>query len=365
MISKAAVFRFHKYLGLIAAAFLLVQSLTGLTLVFRSRTAQLLDPAGMISSPGSGDASPAKLLASAEPLYDGFHLDRLVYPERPDGTYLIYLANSQGDKRYVSLDRHSAAVLRSGPIWKFPVIAADQIHYEWLFGIPGTVLVCTVGLLLLLTAAMGLCFWWPRRGRVRKSLQIQWHLAPRAILRQLHRTTGVAASALLAFMAITGLFVAVPIVLDGPAHPWSTSESFAPKIVPALALAEAQFPGKAIRDVRMQGPSRIAVFLHAPERNAMAVHRVVVDSRGPSIVSVRNAFDDDEAWVVALPLHDGEDFGLAGKIVVTLIGLLLATLASTGPVMWFQARRARRRSARVPARPSPRQHAKAKVGSPL
>jgi len=365
MISKAVYFRFHKYLGLIAAAFLLVQSLTGLTLVFRSRTAQLLDPAGMISSPGSVEAPPAKLLAAAEPVFSGFHVDRLVYPERPDGTYVVYLANSKGEKRYVSLDRHSAAVLRAGPIWKFPVIAADQIHYEWLFGIPGTVLICTIGILLLLTAAMGICFWWPRRGRVRKSVTVQWHLAPRAVLRQLHRTTGVAASALLAFMAITGLFVAVPIVLDGPAQPWSTTESFVPKIEPALALAEAKFPDKAIRDVRMQGPSRIAVFLFAPERNVMAVHRVVVDSRGPSIVSVRSAFDDKEPWVVALPLHDGQDFGLPGEIVIALIGAALATLASTGPIMWFQARRARRRSARAPSRASPPQHAKARVGSPL
>jgi uncharacterized iron-regulated membrane protein len=365
MVSKAAYFRFHKYLGLIAAAFLVVQSLTGLTLVFRSRTAQLLDPAGMISGPGNVDASPAKLLAAAEPLYPGFHVDRLVYPERVDGTYIVYLANTNGNKRYVSLDRHSAAVLRSGQIWRFPVIAADQIHYEWLFGIPGTILICTVGIMLLLIATLGICFWWPRRGRVRKSLTVQWRIAPRAVLRQLHRTIGVTASAFVAFMAITGLFVAVPIVLDGPAQPWSTTESFAPKIGPALKLAESQFPGKAIRDVRMQAPSRIAVFLFAPERNPMAVHRVIVDPRGPSILSVRDAFHDDEAWVVALPLHDGEDFGFAGEIVVAFIGLFLATLASTGPIMWFQARRARRRTGRAPARAASKQRLKAEVGSSL
>src|SRR5579864_538518 len=208
MMSKAAYFRFHKYLGLVGAAFLLVQSLTGLTLVFGPRLAQLIDPAGMVSGPGSADASPAKLLAAAEPLYPGFHFDRLVYPERSEGTYVVYLANSKREMRYASLDRHTAAVLRSGRIWSFPVIAADQIHYEWLSGIPGTILICTVGVMLLLIATMGICFWWPRRGRVRKSLAIQWHLSPRAVLRQLHRTTGVTVSALLAFMAITGLFVA-------------------------------------------------------------------------------------------------------------------------------------------------------------
>jgi uncharacterized iron-regulated membrane protein len=275
------------------------------------------------------------------------------------------MANADGDMRYLSLDRHTGTVLRFGTIWSFPVIAADRIHYEWLFGIPGTVLVCTVGVLLLLTAALGICFWWPRRGRVRKSLTVQWHLSPRAVLRQLHRTTGVTASAFLAFMAITGLFVAVPIVLDGAPKHWSTTESFAPKVEPALRLAEAEFPSKTVRDVRMQAPSRIAVFLYAPERNPMAVHRVIVDSHGPSVVSVRNAFDDDEAWVVALPLHDGQDFGIAGEILVALIGLSLATLAATGPIMWFQARRARLRTSRVPVRASTPRHSKAKLGSSL
>lgn len=353
--SKAAFFRLHKYLGLVSAAFLLVQSLTGITLVFAPRAAQLLDPGGMTSGPGSSDARPWKLLRTAELVYPKYHVDRLVYPVRPDGAYVVYLANANGSMRYVSLDRHSSALLRSGTIWSFPVIAADQIHYEWLVGIPGTILVCTVGVMVLLIAGTGLCFWWPRRGRLRKSFTVQWHLSPRAVLRQLHRTTGVTISALLAFMAVTGLFVAVPIVLDGAARPWSTRESFAPKIEAALRLAESQFPGKAIRDVRMQAPSRMAVFLLAPERNVMAVHRVVINTRGPSIVSVQNAFKDEAPWVVALPLHDGQEFGLAGKLVAALAGMSLAGLALTGPIMWLQARRARRRARRSSGRAPPRQ----------
>lgn len=365
MISKAAYFRFHKYLGLVGAAFLLVQSLTGLTLVFGPQFAQLLDPAGMISGSGTSDARPSQLLATAEALYPHFHVDRLVYPERPNGTYIVHLADAKGDMRYASLDRHSGAVLRFGSIWHFPVIAALNIHYQWLSGTPGMVLITGVGIILLLTAVMGLCFWWPRRGKIRKSLTVQWHLKPRAVLRQLHRTTGVTVSALLVFMAVTGLFVAIPDLIDGTPAQWSSSQSFAPRVEPAIRLAEQQFPGKAIRDIRMPAPSQIAVFLYAPERNMMAVHRVIVDTRGPSVMSVRNAFEDHEAWVIALPLHNGQALGLVGQLIIVLIGLSLATLASTGPIMWYQARRARRRTGRAPARAPSKQRVKAELGSSL
>ena len=365
MVSKAAFFRFHKYLGLIGAAFLLVQSLTGLILVFGPEFAQLVDPAGMTSGPGKTDARPSQLLASAESLFAGFHVDRLVYPDRPNGTYLVHLANANGDKRYVSLDRHTGAVLRYGTISHFPVVAALNIHDQWLSGTPGTVLISIVGLTLLLTAAMGLCFWWPRRGKVRKSLTVQWRLKPRAILRQLHRTTGVSVAALLAFMATTGLFVSIPMVIDGNPQPWSTNQSFAPRVEPAIRVAQAQFPRKAIRDVRMPGPTRVAVFLFAPERNSMAVDRVVIDTRGPSLVSVRNAFDDHETWVIALPLHNGQALGLPGQLIIFLIGLSLAALASSGPIMWVQARRARRATSRAPARQARKQSVKAEFGSSL
>lgn len=363
--SKAAYFRFHKYLGLIGAAFLLVQSLTGLTLVFGPQLAQLVDPSGMISGSGTSDIRPSQLLATCESLYPGSHVDRLVYPERPNGTYVVHMANSKGEMDYVSLDRHSGAVLRYGSIRHFPVIAALNIHYRWLSGTPGMVLIVCVGVVLLLTAIMGLCFWWPRRGKFRKSLAVQWHLKPRAVLRQLHRTTGVSVSTLLLFMATTGLFVAVPDMLGGTPAPWWSSQSFAPRVEPAIKLAEQQFPGKAIRDIRMPAPTRIAVFLYAPERNVMAVHRVIVDTRGPTIFSVRSAFDDDEPWVIALPLHNGQTFGLAGQLLVALIGLSLAGLAITGPIMWYQAGRARRRPPRAAASRGSKPRVEAEVGSSL
>ena len=348
---KATLFRLHKYFGLTAAAFLLVQALSGLALVYGAPLAQILDPPGMVSGAGTTDAAPAKLISVAEERYPDFRVARLVYPSRADGTFLVHMSDGEGRLRYLSLDRHSARILREGTIWRFPIILALNIHDQWLVGRPGMVAVTINGLLLLFLAATGVAFWWPKRNRFRQGLGIGWHLAPRLVLRQLHRSTGVVISILLAMIAITGLFVAIPMVRDGPPAVWMTSRSFAPTIEPALALARREFPAGSIRDVRMKGPAELHVFFHAPDRNSMAVHRVVVGTDAPGVKSVRNAFDDSAAWVWALPLHSGQALGAPGRLVILIAGLALAALAATGPIMWLQARRARRRprrSASVP-----------------
>lgn len=345
MIGKPGLFRVHKWLGIAAAAFLLVQALTGLTLVFRPELARLIDPSGMVSKPGSTDAAPSVLVAAAEASYPDYRLSRLVYPETDEDTYLVNLTDERGSIRYVSLDRHDARILREGSIWHFPLIAADNIHYQWLAGRPGMALVTLTGLSLVMMAISGFVFWWPRRS-IRKNLAIRWDSKPRLILRQLHRTTGVLAFPLLLFQAVTGLTIVIPMVTDPPARQWNVRESFASRVDLAVALARPQYPGHAIRDVRVVSPERINVFFKAPERNSRAVHRVTVDTQNRRVEAVLDASADRAIWVVTYPLHTGEFLGLAGRILLLFLGLALAGQASAGAIMWVQARRAKARSAR-------------------
>ena len=210
MIGKPGLFRLHKWVGITAAAFLFVQALTGLTLVFGPELAQVVDPRGMVSKPGPRDAAPGVLIAAAEARYPDYRVSRLVYPSRADGTFLVHLTNEQGALRYVSLDRHNASVLRRGSVWHFPLIATLNIHDQWLSGRPGMVLVTLAGFALVTMAISGLAFWWPRRS-VRKSLAVRWDSKPRLLLRQLHRTTGELDFPLLLFQVFTGLSINIPM----------------------------------------------------------------------------------------------------------------------------------------------------------
>lgn len=350
--SKAMLLKIHRYCGLAAALTLFVQAITGMALVYRDDLAQWIDPAGMVRHAAGADLPAARILAAAEAAVPGFATQRLAYPKEARGTYLAHMAGPDGTMRYASIDPASAEVLRAGSIWHFPLEAAFNIHYRLMAGTAGMALVALAGMLLLCLSVTGLLFWWPKRGRMGKNLTIQWQLKFRLVLRQLHRSTGVAAAIILGFSAATGLLLALPMIaeaLSGPLRAPVQTGQMAAVIGKAVALARHEFPGHSIRDIRMAGPGQLNVFFNAPQRNSRAVHRASLDLAAPRIVAIRPARDDRALWVTLLPLHTGETFGPAGRVLILFGGFMLMLLAVSGPVMWFQARRMKRRP---PARPT-------------
>jgi len=343
ILTKASVLRLHRYAGLAAAAFLLMQALTGCLLVYRTQAAQWIDPAGLVRRSPAGAAPVSRILAAAQGSEADVRVDRLFFPAAPDATYIVQMRDGTGATRFASIDPGDAAVLRHGGLTAFPVEAALMIHYTWLAGRIGTAVVILAGLALLGLAASGIFYWWPRRGRIRKSLAIQTHLPLRLVLRQLHRSTGVIVSLLLGFIAVTGLMLAIPILLDGTALPAQRAVIPA-NVDQALDLARGAFPGGAMRDVRLSADGGLAVNVLAPERNARAVHKLVVDSNAMRITAATPASADRALWVIALPLHAGDALGTSGHVLILLAGLVLAALSLTGPLMWWQSRRLRSRA---------------------
>lgn len=352
MLPKRSLLAIHKYVALTAALFILIQSITGMMLVYRVELARLLDSQGMVRHSMSGDAPLSAVLDSIQRENPGYAIQRLVYPAAPDGTYFAHLVNAEGTYRYASTDPGNGRILRSGSIWSFPVEAALFVHFRLMTGRLGLMIVLLTGLSVVVLAATGLMFWWPRRGRIGKNMKIDLRLAPRLILRQCHRSLGVFISLILLISASTGLFVGTIFMLaDGPIYGVAPTGAL-PRVDPAvddmLALARAQFPGHAIRDIRMPAPATFNVHFLAPAQGPSAVHTVHIDRTSRSLVRKTAAADDTSLWAPVLPIHNGELFGNPGRILVLLAGLSLAVLAVTGPIMWFQARRPHRKPAAAP-----------------
>ena len=74
------------------------------------------------------------------------------------------------------------------------------------------------------------------------------------------------------------------------------------------------------------------------------MHRAVLTIAGPNIVRVTRAEDSRALWMTVLPLHAGDSFGAIGPVVLMVAALTLLALSLTGPLMWWQAQAARRRS---------------------
>lgn len=343
MIAKRTLLQIHRWCGLLIAAFLLVQSVTGGMLVFRHELAQLIDPSGMVRHSAGGDAPLSRIVASVRAVYPDFELQRVVFPQIPRGTYFVHLVNAQGVVRYASIDPGAGEVLRSGSIWRFPTEAALLIHYQLMAGRVGLAVILCLGLSLIVMVVTGLAYWWPRSGRWGRSLDINWRMPGRVVLRQCHRALGPLALLVLGTTAVTGVILAVGLLIGG-GEARSTSPSGQPPVAdanidPAFALARATFPGRGIRDLRMPAPGRFNLFFWAPERQPQAVHGVQVELKNLKVTSVVRAETDNSLSTFVLPIHTGESGGWAGRLIILAGGLALALLAVTGPLMWLQTPR--------------------------
>ncbi|WP_157218570.1 PepSY-associated TM helix domain-containing protein [Flavisphingomonas formosensis] len=343
--SRPQWLRLHRYAGLTMALFLLVQAMTGALLLYRGPVERWLDPAGQTSRSQGAIVSAGRAMAAASAAVPGARVTRLFAPDASRAIWFAQMVRRDGGSAYATVDPAGGAVLRIGGLSRFPMEAALQLHYRLLSGRAGMAVIAMNGLALLLMAVSGLAYWWPKRNPAR-ALAIRWSLSPRLVLRQAHRTVGVIAAAFLILLSATGFLLVFPDLLE--------SGGGAPPAVPtavqtdrALALAHSAFPGAALRDIRIGG-DRLTVNLHAPERNARAVHVVVVALADPHLISVTPAERSPALWMPLLPIHTGDFLAPVGPPVWLLVALSLAALAITGPIMWWhiaaQRHRARRKA---------------------
>jgi uncharacterized iron-regulated membrane protein len=345
MISKRRLLQLHRWAGLIAAALLLVQVGSGVLIVFRFRFAELADPAGAIRSSAADRTTIARVIEAARKQYPGYEFEHVGFPQTERGVYVVHLLNSQGDSKWVSVDPSTSAVLRAGDIGSFPAEAALQIHYRLLTGRPGLALLMASGTALVTLAITGLCYWYPKNGRLRQSIAINWRAPSRLLLRSVHRSFGIFAAVVAISSGITGLIVASEFLLaPGPLMTLrSPLVPVAGNLDAALAVARAAYPGRGIRDIRSSPAGTFDVFFWAPQQSAIAVDEVSIDPQRTRVVSVTPARRSGALWMTVLPIHSGESFGSPGMLVILLGGAVIIGLAISGPVMWLQGRQVRRR----------------------
>lgn len=339
--TRAGFLVLHRRIALAIAPFLLIQALTGAALLFHSSLARWLDPAAMVRHRVGAMTPVSQIVRSASDAFPGYRVVRLYLPAERQDTAFAQLSGPAGEARYASIDPGDAQVLASGRVWRFPLEAALQVHDQLLSGKAGMVVILADGIGLLLLGFTGLKFWWPGRGRIARNLTIRAAAPGRLRLRQWHRSGGVLAATLMVFSATTGVLLIVPDLIARRTEQvaWLEPPSGA-QIDRAVRTAQAQFPGHRIRDIRFPPTAdRLEANIFAPERNARAVHMVSARLNDGRAIKVVPAAQNSVLWMIILPLHSGDSFGLAGQLLLLTEAFVLAALASTGPVMWWQARR--------------------------
>jgi len=357
----------HRWLGLGLGILFALAALSGSLLVFYGEIDRGLNPGLRVSSAGGTPFSLDQVLARlhrAEPQRAGrWRLEMPLAPDQPLSAR-YYRPEETRDCAFapllVTVDPATLAVT-SRRFWGGTVMTwIYDLHYTLLLDRSGRQALGVLALLWLLGLVSGVVLWWPAKGRRLAALKPKWRAgAPRRVY-DLHVLGGIYGLPVLLVVAVSGLLLEVPdwfapaIAKVSPPTPWYQPEPLpagAAVIGPdaAVAIARRSFPQAVLRWVETPAADYGAyrVNFHQPAEPSRRFPRtnVWIDARSGAVLAIRDpaansAGDSLLDWLH--PLHNGEAFGLAGRLLVLLIGLLPPLLLVSGLWRWRQKNRARR-----------------------
>jgi uncharacterized iron-regulated membrane protein len=156
------------------------------------------------------------------------------------------------------------------------------------------------------------------------------------------------------FAALVGLFAEVATNPER-ALPDRHTETDASDVglTRALAIAQAAVPGARVQSVSVLRAKALyrERLLRPGDVNQRGGHQAYVDMRDGTLVLSHNLMQGGSGDVFLAwqrPLHSGEAFGLPGRIIACLAGLLPAGFAGTGIYLWLKRGHRRRHAAALP-----------------
>jgi uncharacterized iron-regulated membrane protein len=370
----------HLWLGLFAGAVLAVAGLTGSILVFYQELDELLNPAKMTVAEQPAGQSAFRPIgeistAAKQALPAGARMTFGYFP-RNDGVayhffYDVPVAGTDGDvdKWHVFVNPYTARVtgkrlVKAANDWvpRDLISFVFELHYQLLLSWEiGGIVVGTVALFLIASVLTGLILWWPLTGKWRGALTFKRNASSERFNVDLHRTSGFYSAIILLALLISGVYMNLPNqfytmvrffspavdrygVTSGPSRgrqPISLED--------AVSVVQQRYPGGRL-DWLYDAPdpdSAYTVCKHGLDHLDRFVGRccVVVDQYTGEILHVQapdagTAGDYFVLW--QWPLHSGQAFGMTGRLLVLIAGLLCPILYVTGVIRWLQKRRAAR-----------------------
>jgi uncharacterized iron-regulated membrane protein len=402
---KPLIRTIHLWAGLVFGTILVLQGLTGTVIGWRHELDAWLNPgllsvappAGMVAGETARPA-PAEVVAVAarlakDPAYG--RPDTLFLPEAHGDVYVAWYrpakpASSweQGVTRQVMVDPATLAVLgernwgEAGLSRPLLMPTLFHLHRYLMAGEAGKVIIAVQGLALALLALTGIVVWWPKM-----TLRAFWHAI--TVRRggnwtkfsfQLHRAAGFYTAPVLLVLAFSGVYfnmpdwvtpaikAVAPLSKNDKAVNAASESAARIDAGQAMAAAQARYPAGRVSRIgipaKPEQPYEVRVRQPGELRHGPGATRVSVDAGSGAVLrTVDPLAARGGDWFVSLlyPLHTGEAFGLAGRILISVVGLTPLAFFVTGLVVWIKLRRkpaapkrnGGKAAARAPARESP------------
>ncbi|MES2069289.1 MAG: PepSY-associated TM helix domain-containing protein [Pseudomonadota bacterium] len=386
---KAISRKLHLWIGLLFGTVFVVLGLTGSAIAWLHELDHMLNPELLQVPPPAGQTAGAPLQlvpAQVQAISDRLNADprygrpsMLVLPERAGGVVVAWYrakaapASSSSPlalevARQVMLDPATLAVTgernwgQLGLSRRLLMPTLFHLHRYLVAGEIGKTIVGVSGLVLLLTALSGIVLWWPKPNRkaLRQALSVSYGGSWPRLNFRLHRAAGFFAAPVLLVLGFSGSYFNLPAWITPAvsavasvtdvtlaAKPSNQSPASAASIAPAQAVQAALALFPQARVSRLTWPAKASmpyeVRLRQPDelRQGDGATRVSIDSGDGRVLRVLDPLrapggDVFLNWL--FPLHSGEAFGLAGRILISCFGIMPLLFLVTGISVWWKRR---------------------------
>lgn len=202
-----AVWRWHFYAGIFVLPFLILLSVTGGLYLFKDEINSRLYDDLLHVEPASARL-PASSLVRAVSAYSDGDIVGYMPPWTEDSSARVIVDDGAGNSSFVFVDPYQGSVLGEvsrGQFGNLPLMnLIRQLHSLEQVGWLGNRLIEVVAGWALILVLTGVYLWWPR-GRRGGVVSVRRNAGRRSFWRDVHAVTGVFASLLIVFMALTGL----------------------------------------------------------------------------------------------------------------------------------------------------------------
>ncbi len=362
-LQRATWLKIHLYLALIAGFFFALMGLTGSVSVYREAIDEFLNPQLVIENPQGKRLSLDKIMAAvqaAHPKRTGAwtlemprtpHSMMTAWYDKPSETFFEVYAPLM-----VSVNPYTAEVV-SSRYWgqTFTTWLLD-LHTQLRLDRFGWNLIGLLGLLLMVSISTGVYLWWTDARQRWQALSVRHDAGLMRLLFDLHRLIGLLIAPALLVLALTGVQLSYPAVLEtlfgasGMEH-GETGRTITSTARPnnhptslesAEFVARGAFPRAELRRVTTPAGDTGIYRINLRQTNEINQRHpfttVWVDRWSGQVKEVRNPakFSTGEKIMEWLwPLHTGEALGATGRFVWFIAGLALCFVYISGVMHWL------------------------------
>lgn len=349
----------HRWTSLACTIFLLLLCTTGLPLIFHEEIEHLAGahPDAPAVAPGTPRASLDRVLAAAQ-------------AHRPDKVAQFVAADAEDDRLWfvtfgdaprdavaqetIAIDARTTEPLALPRPDEGFMHLMLKLHTDLFAGLPGTLFLGFMGLLLLLAIVSGVVLYGPFMRKLRFGTVRRGH-APRTRWLDLHNLLGIVTLVWAAVVGATGVIntLGVPLVElwridqladmvgpdkgEKPAAPRASLQAAvdaARTLRPGMAPSLIALPGTAYTSSRHYG-----IFLRGETPlTARLLAPVFVDAQSGGSASTRDLPWYIQALLLSQPLHFGDYGGMPFKVLWALLDLATIVVLASGLVLWLQRR---------------------------